>query len=94
MQIQTGKRYAIKEMDAFNPYQTHLAEITFSGFFFQGGIPKPEFQKHMGIDGLLTMHGYHVKGDKVYVVYEQCSGSLGECLFEIFEDKRGTQGEK
>lgn len=71
-------------MDAFNPYQTHLAEITFSTFFFEDGAPKRAFQNHLGIDGLLKMHGYHVRGDKVYVVYEQCSGSLGEFLFDIY----------
>ena len=30
----------IKEINAFNQYQTHLSEIMFSTFFFEKGRPK------------------------------------------------------
>jgi hypothetical protein len=32
------------------------------------------------------MYQYQVVHDKVFIVYEKCTGSLGEILFEIYEE--------
>lgn len=41
------------------------------------------------------MYSYQLIGEKVFVVYEKCSGSLGEFLFDIYEETEAPKvGEK
>lgn len=79
--------YAIKEIDTQNKYQTHLTEIWFGNYFFENGKPKSEFLKHPGIENLLTMYTYSIVDPRAFIVYESCDGSLGNMLYDIYEEE-------
>lgn len=38
--------YAVKQILTNNTHQTHIKEIWFGSFFFEKGVPKPEYTKY------------------------------------------------
>ena len=83
--FQSKTFYAVKEIDTQNKYQTHLTEIWFGNYFFQEGVPRVEFSEHPGIEYLLKMYAYEISEPRAFIVYENCEGSLGNLLYDIYE---------
>ena len=41
---------------------------------------------HPGIKSLLAMHSFEISDPRAFIVYECCEGSLGNMLYDIFEE--------
>jgi dual specificity tyrosine-phosphorylation-regulated kinase 2/3/4 len=86
--FKTKTFYAVKEIDTTNKYQTHLTEIWFGNFFFESGEPRKQFADHEGIHSLIRMFTYSIMDPRAFIVYENCNGSLGNMLYDIYEEDR------
>lgn len=63
-----------------------MTEIWFGNYFFEHGRIKPQFEKHGGAERLLKMYEYSIIDPKAFIVYENCDGSLGNMLYDIYEE--------
>ena len=61
-----------------------MKEIWFGSLFFTlGGLPRPEYAKHIGIKTLAKMYSYEINQLDTWIFYEKCGNSLGSCLYDI-----------
>lgn len=54
-----------------------------SYFFDKGGVPREEFESHIGIDNICRLFSYEIKPIDCWLYYEVCGEALGSCLFDI-----------
>ena len=64
-----------------------MTEIWFGNYLFEpNGRVKGNFEKHPGVYRLLKMFEYSIIDPKAFIVYESCDGSLGNLLYDIYEE--------
>lgn len=79
----TKETFAIKQILSNNTHQSHMKEIWFGTYFFEGGQPKEKFSNFPGGKNLVRFLAYDVKPQDTWIFYEICGDSLGNHLYDL-----------